>query len=314
MSATAAVAAVPPPPETVDGDVTEVPAEGEVTETPAPVEGETTETPAEGEAPAEGEPAAAPVEIPEDVLKAATEKYAAGQMKLANQAMAAARRAEARTEATKAENGQLKAHLGEYQSFVGDLRAGKVSALQRIGIGGVRELLDLFANAGTEKVPTVEERLTAWEQEKKDRETADASRAAEAAIENSQRLVFEAIGSDKKRWGRAATPTGNDRVWDAIVAYNDKYGSVPDAVVPLLADEVEKQLRAEFGDPTDSATRPAAKNGASPTGQAAPGGRNSGKTLTHKASAGAPGERALSMDPDERRAQVSALMRANGEL
>jgi hypothetical protein len=319
MSATAAVAA-PSPAETVVGDEAHVETvEGEPAADP-PAEG----APVEGEgAPAEGEPAAAEeptVEIPEETLKAAALKYADAEVKRANQTMAAARRAEARVEVVRAENATLKGNLQTYQGFVSRLQAGDPSALAEAGFKTVRDFLDTMAAFGEPAKAKSPEELAREEIDKrfKAREEAEAKAKAEAALDEQKQLLFKSIDADKARFARVSTARGKEELWDAVGSYYEKHkawfdkGNVfTDAMVFGIADAVEKDLRAEFGDPQVSASRPAAKNGATP---AATTGRNSGKTLTNKASSGAPGERSLSMDEEERRRQVNELMRANGEL
>src|SRR6185295_3548201 len=86
--------------DTGDADETiedETPAEKPAGDAPA---GETTEAKPEGEA-ADPPPQ---LEIAEDVLKTAAERYAKGQLALANKTMAAARRAERAVDTVKTEN------------------------------------------------------------------------------------------------------------------------------------------------------------------------------------------------------------------
>ena len=312
------VAAVEPEPGTEDGAA---PVEGEPTtddaaEAPDTGTEETTEeTPAEGEpeAAAEGEEGAepaeakAPVDLDEETLRSAAFKFA-------NKTMAAVRRAEKRVEAVKNENATYKQHLQVYAGFVERLQKGDVTALREIGIGSVREFLDRAASFGDpEKPEPIESRFEKLERQLREKEENGARAAQEAAVADSQAKVFAHIDGDKKRWRFTATKIGHAELWDACGEYFRLHGDVPDAVVPMLADAVEKGLRAEFGEP-DSGLRQPAKNGASPSPAAASGGRNSGKTLTNRGSAGAPAPKRYSDDPDERRKQVAEDLRREGLL
>ncbi len=312
MSATAAVAAEGAS-ETapVEGDpaleTEEVPAEAPAEGEPAP-EGEKPEpTPEETAQAAALEAAKAkPAEITEEALQAAARKYA-------NQTMAAARRAEARIEATKTENVTLKESVKVYEGFIEELRTNPAAAIKRIGYAGIREFIDRVRDAGEVKEPTAADEIKALREERRAEKEAAARQAAEARVAEAQTKVYAAIDADKARWARTATKRGHADLWDAIVAYHDMHGDVPDSAVHLLADEVEKDLRQEFGEPIPVQRQDATKPGA-PAAAAATAGRNSGKTLTNKQTSGAPATRELSLDPEERRRQVNEEMRAAGEL
>lgn len=315
MSAAAAAATIPSPPESVEGGE---PVEETTTDAEVPAEGETppveTDTPPEGEEPA----AAAPVEIPEEQLKTAAEKYAADAIKRANTTMAAARRAEARTEVVKQENAALKQanekQLGDLRyaaDFIGRLQKGDPSALAEIGFKTVREFLDAVANHGEAKPDTAETRLERLERERKEEREAQAKAQHEAAVREAQSQVFGLVDGDKKRWRFTATARGHEEFWESLGAYHQLHGSVPEDMVPVIADAVEAELRKEFGSfnaaPASSAPRPGANNGASPAAT----GRTP-KTITAKGAAAAPGASEYSLDPDERDRQVNARLRADG--
>ena len=310
------VAAVEPAP----GATT--PADGDPTADDAADAADTEETTEEGAepaatdaAPSEGaenpdiEPAPeltpAAAELDEETLKSAAFKFA-------NKTMAAVRRAEKRVEAVKAENTTYKQHLQVYAGFVERLQKGDVTALREIGIGSVKEFLDRAANFGEEKPPTAESRIEQLERERREEREAAAKRDQQAAVENSQRLVFAHVDADKARWKLTGTSIGHEQLWDALGEYYQLHGDVPDAVVPIIADAVEKHLRAELG--IDSGQRQPAKNGASPSQPAAGGGRNSGKTVTNKGASGAPTEKRYSDDDDERRKQIAEELRREGLL
>lgn len=299
---TAAAPVIPPAPETavVPGAETETPAEVEGEQTPP--EGEQSSAPAEGEQPA----AAAEPEIPEATLQAAVEKYAKDMWAQANRTMAAARRAEARAKTLTTENETLKGHNQQFAGFVNRLVKGDASALADIGFPTVRAFLDAIAAHGEAKPPSADDRVS--ELEKKIREREEAVKASEqrAVVEREQKLVFDHIAGDKKRWQYTGTARGRDEAWEALGEYVALHGDIDDASVDRVLDAVEASLRAEFGAPQVSPIRPGAKNG----GSAAP--TASGKTLTSKGASSAPGASELPLDPDERRRAVNARLKADG--
>lgn len=232
-------------------------------------------------------------------------------LKYANGTMAAARRAERAVETVKAENAQLKAKLAAGDprpSFRKDVKAWMAAE----GFTTVRELVDHIAGNGADQKPDPLDEVGKLRKELQDQR--DAEKAAEAAVvsERSRAAVAAAVDADKARFARVATPTGKARLWGEIQAYWSEHGSCPDAAVFKLADLLERELRTEFGDP---APRPAARV-ASASGAGAPGASASAgsPTITSKGASGAPVVRKYSLDPDERRAQVTADMLANGEL
>jgi len=303
------------------------------TEAPAAEETETTEveeTPVEApaetppaEAPAEGEPAADPVaeaakpkdeakEITEEALKAAAVRFANKTMAAARRARTAAEDAEARIESTKLENTTLKSHLDEYKQFVQELRTDPLAALKRVGVGDgtTRGFLDHRLAGGEETKPPVEDQIAQLRAER-EKERAEAAREREVA--RIDRAIATTVTTDKAKFARVSTKYGQNVLWSTIAAYNEQHGQVPDEAIPLLAAEVEKDLRAEFGDPV-SAPSSGEKKTTPAAADAATAARTSGKTLTNKQSAGGPTVREYSMDPEERRRQVVEDMRKAGEL
>ncbi len=276
----------------------------------APVEAPPAEAPVDAPAPVEGEQPAAPAveepkpaEIPEESLVSAAQRYA-------NKTMAAARRAEARVEAVKQENAQVKQELTTYKDFVGSFKTDPIGAIRRIGFPSLKSFLEHCSDIGETKVPDEAQEFRsefkAWREEQKRQET-------ERAVSESKSKVFSHIASDKSRWARTATKHGNDVLWEAIETYYDMHGRIEDDDVLYLADEVEKDLRAEFGDPV-SAQAQGAKTGTPPAVAAAPAGRTSGTTLTNKGNAGTPAKREYSMDPEERRRQINEELKREGLL
>lgn len=286
----------------------EAPTEETPAEEPAPVDApapaETpAQAPAEGETPTPAEEAAKPAELTEESLVSAAQKYA-------NKTMAAARRAEARVAAVKQENAQVKAELTTYKEFVGSFKTDPVGAIRRIGFPSLKAFLEHCSDVGEEKVPDEAQEFRnefkTWREEQR-------KQAAEAAINESKTKVFGHIASDKTRWARTATKHGNEVLWEAIEAYYDMHGQIEDSDILYLADEVEKDLRAEFGEPA-SAPAPGANKGTPPAVAAAPAGRTSGTTLTNKGNAGTPAKREYSMDPEERRRQINEELKREGLL
>lgn len=272
------------------------------------------ETPVEG-VPAEGAAPAAP-EIPEPVLAAAAEKFAAAKIKAANQTMAAARRAEKATTEVRTELATVKTELGEYKGWVDQLRTSPSAALGRLGYT-VKSFLDHLRNTdgGEKPAETVEERLARIEQERDAQRQGGQKAVDQAQVEASKGRVFSTIDKDS-RFDLATTDVGHTMLWDAIEAYHAQYGSCPDPAVFKLAEGVEKRLQANVAKTRMfSGQRPAAtQNGATPAAQAAPAGTNGGNTLTSRDTSGAPAPQVLSLDPEERRRQVNEAMRQAGEL
>lgn len=296
-------------------------------ETPAPVEGE-------GAAPAETEePVPAVEKTPEELAAEqaaqaeADAKFAAelpellkkipeaelrrlGQ-KFANGTMAAARRAERAAERLTSENATLKAKLTEGDSRP-SLRDKPAEALKAAGFATAREFIDHLVAGGVDKKPDPLDEVGKLRKQLEDRDAAEAARVNEAKVEESKAKVAGALKAQGDKYARTSTSLGRDRLWGEIVAYSQAHGSCPDKAVFYLADAVERELRAEFGEP---APRAAAKPASAPA-QGAPGTSSSARatTITSKGSAGAPVRREYSLDLDERRAQVNADMLAAGEL
>lgn len=285
-------------------------------EAPAPDEAAaaTTEAAASegGEEAAEGAAAApAAVEIPEDVLKAAAVKHA-------NKTMAAARRAERAVESVKTENASLTQQVKVYEGFVEDLRGPKpMEALARVGFKTFREFVEhVVATGGEGKAETADERVTRLERQLKERDEASARASTETQVTEFRDAVFNAVDENKADYARTATNHGKAVLWGEIQKYAKLHKlnvhQVPDVAVGALAREVEKDLRADFGDPVSGS--PPAKKGNTAAAPAASAASNSGKTLAGKATSGAPKTREYSMDPDERRRQVNEDLLKEGLL
>lgn len=290
-----------PPAETPPAE-SAPPAEGEpATETPAPEpEGE----PKDPKAPEAAKPTA---EIEEETLRAAALRWA-------NKTMAASRRAQAAAESVKTENTRLASENQAYKAIVEELRANPFAGIRKLGFDTVRAFVDAGIAAGGEPPkPTAEDSVAELRREIRERDERAAREQTERVIEESKRAVFAAVDKATDRYDLATTEVGHARLWDAIVAYNEQYGFVPDEAVYRMADLVEEGLETEFSKSRKfSVQRPDVTKQGATAAEAATAARNGGKTLTN-AGKGAPAQkRELSLDPDERRKQIDAELRAEG--
>lgn len=318
-------------------DTSAAPAEGaenpgtEEIEMPTPVEGEGVAAPAEGEAaPAEvvektpeelaAEEAAKAeadakflAELPELLKRIPEAEQRRLGQKYANGTMAAARRAERAAERLTSENASLKAQI-ETSKASPSLRDDPAGAMKAAGFNTAREFIDYLVTkgAGNEKKPDALDEVSKLRKEIEDRKAADLERENAAKVEASKQAVAGALKAQGDKYARVSTSIGQSRLWEEIATYQQAHGNCPDAAVFYLADAVERELRAEFGEP---APRSAAKVGSAPA-QGAPGtsARAKATTINSKGSSGAPVVREYSLDLDERRAQVNADMLAAGEL
>lgn len=252
-------------------------------------------------------------------LKTAAAQYAKEQIALANRTMAAARRAERAVDAVKTDNAKLKEDVRVYTDFVDQLRSQPLTALGRLGFKTFKEFADHCVAAGGDAKPKTDtDRLSDLERKLADREEGGKKAEADRAATAFQSVLFKAVDEQKATFTRTATKLGKATLWEAIGHYGKTHGipvhEMPDQVVAALAQEVEKDLRADFGDPTISGSQADAKTGDSAAAAAASAARNSGKTLAGKPTSGAPGAKKYSLDPDERQRQVNEEMRAEGLL
>lgn len=318
-------------------DNTAAPAEGdantgtEEAESPEmPVEGEgAAETPAEGEAAATVEKTPEELAAEEAAKTEADAKFLAelpellkripeaeqrrlGQ-KYANGTMAAARRAERAAERLTSENTTLKAQI-ETSKASPSLRDDPAGAMKAAGFATAREFIDYLVTkgAGNEKKPDALDEVGKLRKEIEDRKAADLARENDAKVEASKVAVAGALKAQGDKYARVSTSIGQSRLWDEIAVYQRTHGNCPDAALFYLADGVERELRAEFGEP---APRAAAKPGSAPAqGATGTSARAKAATITSRGTSGAPVVREYSLDLDERRAQVNADMLAAGEL
>jgi hypothetical protein len=292
----------------------ETAAEEVVTETPAEAETPAVEQTPEEKAAADAAAAeaakAAPTEIPEDVLAKAAQQFA-------NKTMAAARRAEARIETVKSENTKLSGENKMYADFVQELRTNPFAAIRKLGFPSVKAFLDSGIAAGGEPAePTADDRVAALERQIRERDAQSSASAAAARVEASKTAVFGVVDKDTARFDLAATEVGHGMLWDAIVAYHELHGNVPDEAVFALADEVEKDLEAKFAKTRklSGQRQTEHKTGASAAAGAASAASKSGKTLSNKQTSGASAVREYSLDPEVRRKQVNEDLRKEGLL
>jgi hypothetical protein len=235
-------------------------------------------------------------------------------LQYANRTMAAARRAERAVEAVTRENATLKARLAE-SSAAPSLRDDPAAALKAHGFNTAREFIDhlVAKGGGADKKPDPLDEVGKLRAEIEARKKADEEREASAKVEASKKAVGEALKAQGDKYARTATSLGQQRLWGEIVEYAKAHGSCPDKAVFYLADQVERELRAEFGDP---APRSAAKSAPPVPGNGAAGTSTRAKaaTITSKGTSGAPVVREYSQDPDEARAQVLRDLAAEGLL
>jgi len=305
------------PGTTEEAPAPETPVEGEPAAPVAPAEDPAEKTPEEIAAEAEAkaaEDAKFLEQLPELVKKIPEAELRRLGQQYANRTMAAARRAERAVETVSRENATLKAKL-EAASSVPSLRDDPAAAMKAAGFSSAREFIDhlVAKGAGTDRKPDPLDEVGKLraEIERRDREAAERANAEK--VEASKKAVGEALKAQGDKYARTATSLGQQRLWGEIVEYAKAHGSCPDNAVFYLADQVERELRAEFGDP---APRSAAKNAQTAPAPGAPGASRSAKatTITSKGTSGAPVVREYSLDPDEARAQVLRDLAAEGLL
>jgi hypothetical protein len=280
----------------------------------APAEGDKGEGEAEKTPEQQAEEKAA-AEKAEGELKASAEKYAKELVSQANRTMAAARRAERAVAETKTQNAALTKENEVLTGFVDQLKREPMRALGRLGFSTFKEFAQHVLDTGGERELTEDERIESAVSKALEKANAPRAKAdQEAAVAESRKAVFAFVDENKAKYVRTATGTGKATLWATIVAYHDKHGAVDDDAVAYLADQVEKDLRAEFGEPTVT-PGPGGKQGTkSAAAPAATAARNGGTSLAGKPMSGAPAAKKYSDDPDERTAQINAELKAEGIL
>src|SRR5215471_9714439 len=166
--------------------------------------------PAEPAKPAEGEePPAAAAETPE-IAKA--RKILAAASKRAERALERENRAKA-----------LEARAKEYDDLRSEVQRNPAALLRLGGYPDVKTYLKALVDSpGDDAAPTEAKRLDAIEARFKQEDEAAAADARAERIESAQKKVFEAID-----------------------AYYKLHGDVPDQIVWMIADKVEKYLSDE---------------------------------------------------------------------
>lgn len=282
-----------------------------VGEAPPPVEKTPEELAAEVEAKAAAD-AKFTAELPELLKKIPEAELRKLGLQHANRTMAAARRAERAVDNVQRENVQLKAQLASASSGP-DFKKDPRAWMKANGFDTAKELVDHMLGAGGEPAkPDPLDEVAKLRKEREDEKAAIAAERQAAEVEVSKGRVAAALGKDPAKFHYASKPTGVSRLWGEIEAYHKEHGACPDAAVFHLANEVEREMRAEFGEPA----RPAAKV-TTPTGAAKPAGSAAGgdaATITAAGSGGAPVVRVYSDDPDERRRQINEELVAEGLL
>jgi hypothetical protein len=309
-----------------EAEVDAAPAEGEVETT----EGQEGETPPDGEEPpAEGD---AKPEVEAKPLTELTVEELAAQlteeqlqrvaMKYSNRTMAAARKAERAVEEVRTQNRTLASENTVYRGFVDQFQSDPMGALRRIpGWQGLTfrqfaEKVGASKDGGGDPKPVDPEvaELKKWkadqEREKVERARAETHRADVAR-------VAEALGKEPDRFDLVLNDIGQSQLWDAINAYREMYGRVPNDKVFEMADAVERRLEASLSKSRKFSPSSGAK-ASTPTagnGHAAGSRTAKPKTITNRASSGAPAIPDYSkLTEAERDRRILEDMRAAGEL
>jgi|SRR5215471_1280257 len=188
--------------------------------------------PAEPAKPAEGEePPAAAAETPE-IAKA--RKILAAASKRAERALERENRAKA-----------LEARAKEYDDLRSEVQRNPAALLRLGGYPDVKTYLKALVDSpGDDAAPTEAKRLDAIEARFKQEDEAAAADARAERIESAQKKVFEAIDASPKH-DRATGALGHQMIWGEIEAYYKLHGDVPDQIVWMIADKVEKYLSDE---------------------------------------------------------------------
>lgn len=295
-----------------------------------PAEGEQTEsTETDGEAPADGErtdekPPEEPKALKDLTVDELSSQLSEEQLqrvaqKFSNRTMAAARKAERAANEVKAQNQQLTTEVTTYKEFVDQLWSDPMTALRRTGrYNTVNEFLDRIVDRNNSKGPAKpEDEVAALRKRLDDKEAADNHRANEAKVEASKRAVTDALAKEPDRFDLVTSPFGQAQLWEAIRAYHKQYGNVPDHKVFEMADAIERHLEAAASKSKKFSPRPGANKGtpAATPGQNAASRTAKTKTITNRASSGAPAIPDYSkLTEAERDRKILEDMRAAGEI
>lgn len=309
----------PPAGETETTEETPV-AEGAEEATAA--EGEAA-APVEGEAPAEGEkPPETPKplnELTPDELQAqlTPEQLMKVAHRFANKTMAAARRAEKEVETVRGKNEQLTGEIATYRGFVDQFQSDPMAALRRLpGFTTLKEFVTRCVGTGTAAEPKPTDEIAALRKRLDDKEAAERNRDAEAQSQASQDRVFAALEKEPDRFDVVLTDDGRTKLWNAIVAYRNVHGRVPNEKVFEMAEAIEERMTASLAKSKKFAQAQSAKTGDSAAANARSAASKTGaKTITNRSSSSGIVVRDYSkMTEKERDAAILADMKASGEL
>lgn len=239
-------------------------------------------SPAEGETP----PAAAADETPE-IVKA--RKILAAASKRAERALAREMRAKG-----------LEASAKEYQDLRAEVARNPLALIQLGGFSDLKSYMRAVVDSGTEDKPQLSpeaRRLEAIEQRIRAEDEAAAAEARAERIETTQKKAFAILDASPKL-DRATGDLGHRLIWQEIEAYHGLHGDVPDPIVWLIAERVEKYL-------TDEGVSPRKKGGkASGKTEGAPSALHNG--LTRTSAPASDGDDGLPMEGKARMAAVIA--------
>lgn len=269
---------------------------------------------------AEGEPKAVKdltveeltAQLPEDTLRRLGQKFA-------NKTMAAARRAERSTAEANAEvtaqNKALTSELTTYKQFVDQIKASPMTALRRVFGAELtfKQFAELVAKGQDAEPAKVDPQVAELRRRLDEKERQEAERNREENVRRSQAAVAEALAKEPDRFDLVTTELGQAQLWDAIVAYNAKYGSVPDDKVFEMADVIEKRLEAQVSKSKKFSLAQRAKTGTPAATK--PSAAVKGKTITNRSSSAAPSKREEKPETEaERDRRINREMREAGEL
>lgn len=303
-------------PET-EGDAAPVETETETTE------GQEGETPVDGEEPpveAAPDPEPKPLNeltVDELATQLTEEQLQRVAMKFANKTMAAARRADREAETVRTQNRTLANENTVYKGFVDQFQSDPMGALRRIpGWQGLTfrqfaEKVGASKDGGGEPKPVDPEvaELKRW---RADRERREREQAAEEGARASRERVADALAKDD-RFDLVLNDVGQAQLWSAITAYHKEYGSVPDDKVFEMAELIEARMSKSRKISPSSGAKASTPTAGS--GHAAGSRTAKPKTITNRASSGAPAIPDYSkLTEAERDRRILEDMRAAGEL
>jgi hypothetical protein len=287
-------------------------AEGAVEEKPEEEEAE------EGEKPPADEP---PKALKDQTVDELAKQLSDDQLrrlgqKFANKTMAAARRSEREVGTVREQSQRITAELTTYKEFAAQFKTEPMTALRRV-LGAdltFKQFAEMVAkDPGTAEPPRVDPQVAELRRRLDEKEQREREQVVAENTRRSQAAVQDALAKDPERFDLVLTDIGRVQLWDAIVAYNAKYGSVPDDKVFAMADLIEGRLTEQVAKSKKFTARPSVKTGTPPA--AKPNAGVKGKTITNRSSSAAPSKRENATETEEERdRRINAEMRQAGEL